>query len=162
MRWKCCGNRPRVYGNIAYRLGPADPAKKAKRGCGFLIKNGTNNRVDVFNNIAVDCKTGYWINAGEGSVVRDNVAIACGSNHGAADLKAYDTDPGFVDRDAMDLGPRDDAAVYSDVERFEKIPFAGIGLYADEFRTTVPGYRRKMADWTPRRDGSRYDVLDRE
>ena len=62
----------------------------------------------------------------------------------------------------MDLGLRDDAAVYSDVEGFEKIPFAKIGLYADEFRTTVPGYRREMADWTPGQDASRYDVLDRE
>ncbi len=110
----------------------------------------------------MDCKTGYWINAGKGSVVRDNVAIACGSNYGAADLKAYDTDRGFVDLDAMDLGLRDDAAIYSDVERFQKIPFAGIGLYTDEFRTTVPGYRREMADWTPGQDASRYDVLDRK
>ena len=47
-------------------------------------------------------------------------------------------------------------------ERFEKIPFAKIGLYADEFRTTVPAYRRALADWTPGRDASRYDVLDRE
>ena len=155
-------NHPRVYGNVAYRLGPADPAKTAKRGCAFLIKNGTNNRVDIFNNIAVDCKTGYWINAGKGSVIRDNVAIACGSNYGAAGLKAYDTDPGFVDLDAMDLGLRDDAAIYLDVERFEKIPFAGIGLYTDEFRTTVPGYRREMADWIPGQDASRYDVLDRK
>ena len=55
---------PRIYGNIAYRLGPSDPEKKAKRGCGFLIKNGTNNRVDIFNNIAVDCRAGYWIKHG--------------------------------------------------------------------------------------------------
>jgi hypothetical protein len=134
-------NHSRVYGNVAYRLGPTDPAIKAKRGCGFLIKNGTNNRVDIFNNIAVDCKTGYYINAGEGSVVRDNVAIACGNNHGAADLKEYQTDPGFVDRDAMDLGLRDDAGIYSDDEGFPEIPFAKIGLYADKFRTTVPGSR---------------------
>ncbi len=155
-------NHPRIYGNVAYRLGPLDPAKKARRGCGFLIKNRTNNRVDVFNNLAVDCKTGYWINAGEGSVVRNNVAVACGSNEGAADLKTYETDPGFVDRDALELGLRDDAAVYSDIEGFEEIPFAKIGLYADEYRTAVPGYRRQMADWMPSQEASRYDVLDRE
>ncbi len=155
-------DHPRVYGNVAYRLGPVATARKAKRGCGFLIKNGTKNRVDVFNNIAVDCKTGYWINAGEGSVVRDNVAVACGNNHGAADLKSYRTDPGFVDRDGMDLGLRHDAAVLSDVEGFERIPFAKIGLYTDEFRATVRGYRRELADWTPGRDASMYDVLDRK
>lgn len=155
-------DHPRVYGNIAYRLGPIDTEKKAKRGCGFLIKNGTTNRVDIFNNIAVDCKTGYWINAGDGSVIRDNVAVACGGNHGAPGLKTYPTDPGFVDRDAMNLGLREDAAVYADRKGFERIPFAKIGLYADEFRTTLPGYRRKLADWTPGQDASRYDVLDRQ
>ncbi len=154
-------NHPRVYGNVAYRLGPADPARKAKRGCGFLIKNGTNNRVDIFNNIAVDCKTGYAINAGVGSVVQGNVAVTCGNNHGAADVKTYQTDPGFVDRDAMDLGLRDDAAVYSDIAGFEKIPFAKIGLYSDDFRPTVPRYRREMADRMPGHDASGYDVLDR-
>jgi hypothetical protein len=40
-------NHPRIYGNVAYRLGPADPEKKARRGCGFLIKNGTNNRAGM-------------------------------------------------------------------------------------------------------------------
>jgi hypothetical protein len=155
-------NHPRVYGNVAYRLGPAGTAKKAKRGCGFLIKNGTTNRVDIFNNIAVDCKTGYWINAGQGSVIRDNVAVACGNNHGAADLKTYDSDPGFVNQAAMSLGLRENAAVYQEVEGFRKIPFARIGLYADELRTTVPAYRRAMADWMPGRSASRYDVLDRE
>jgi hypothetical protein len=77
-------------------------------------------------------------------------------------MRTYQTDPGFVDRDAMDLGLRNDAAVYADVQGFEQIPFAKIGLYVDEFRTTVPGYRREMADWTPGQDASRYDVLDRE
>ena len=108
------------------------------------------------------CKTGYWINAGEGSVIRDNVAIACGSNHGAADLKTYENDPGFVNQAAMNLALREDAAVYADVSGFEPIPFAQIGLYADEFRATVPAYRREMTDWTPGRDASWYDILDRE
>jgi len=155
-------NHPRVYGNIAYRLGPIDAEKKAKRGCGFLIKNGTTNRVDVYNNIAVDCRTGYWINAGEGSVIRDNVAVACGGNHGAADLKTYETDPGFVDRGGMDLGLREDSEVYTDVEGFEKIPFAQIGLYTDELRVVLPGYRQGLAGWKPGQNASQYDVLDRE
>ena len=155
-------NHPRVYGNIAYRLGPADTAKKAKRGCGFLIKNGTTNRVDILNNIAIDCKTGYWIHAGEGSVIRDNVAVGCGNNHGTPNLKAYRKNPGFMDRGAMDLRLREDAAVYADLKGFEKIPFAKIGLYTDEFRKTWPRYRRDLADWTPGRNASRYDVLDRE
>ena len=95
-------------------------------------------------------------------MIRDNVAIACGNNHGAANVTTYENDPGFVDRDAMNLSLLDDAAIYSDVEGFEKIPFAKIGLYVDEFRATVPGYRREMADWRPSREASRYDVLDRE
>ena len=155
-------SRPRVYGNIAYRLGPIDGKRKARRGCGFLIKNGTTNRVDIFNNIAVNCRTGYSINAGEGSVIRDNVAVACGNNRGAPHLKTYQASPGFVDRDAMDLGLRKDASVYADLPGFERIPFGKIGLHADQLRTTVPGYRRKLADWKPGQDASRYDVLDRE
>ncbi len=155
-------NHPRVHGNIAYRLGPIDTAKKAKRGCGFLIKNGTTNRVDIFNNIAVDCKTGYWINAGEGSVLRDNVAVACGKNHGALDLKTYRDNPGFVDRDAMNLALREDAAIHADLDGFQRIPFGKIGLYADEFRRSLPRRRRELADWAPGEDASRYDVLDRE
>jgi len=155
-------NHAKVYGNIAYRLGPIDTEKKAKRGCGFLIKNGTTNRVDIFNNIAVDCKTGFWINAAEGSVLRDNVAVACGGNHGAPDLKAYPEDPGFVDRKAMNLGLREDAAIHTDLPGFEKIPFAKIGLYTDELRKVLPNYREEMADWKPGEDASKYDILDRE
>ena len=155
-------NHPRVYGNVAYRLGPIAADKKAKRGCGFLIKNGTNNRVDVFNNIAVDCKTGYWINAGEGSVVRDNVAIACGNNHGAADLKTYENDPGFVNQATMNLSLREDAAVFADVAQFARIPFPRIGLYVDKLRPALPPYRRELADWQPGESASGYDILDRQ
>jgi len=155
-------NHPRIHGNIAYRLGPIDTERKAKRGCGFLVKNGQRNRVDIFNNMAVDCKMGYAIKTGEGSVLRDNVAVACGDNHSAPDLKTYPGDPGFVDLEAMDLALLDDAAVFRDLTEFEKIPFAEIGLYTDAFRPLLPGYRRELADWMPSQDASRYGVLDRE
>jgi hypothetical protein len=155
-------DHPRVYGNIAYRLGPIDSQKKAKRGCGFLIKNGTTNRVDIFSNIAVNCRTGYSINAKEGSVLRDNVAVACGRSHGAPGLKTYQTDPGFADLAAMNLGLREDSVIYRDLPEFERIPFRKIGLYTDELRTALPDYRRQMADWAPGGDASKYDILDRE
>lgn len=155
-------DHPRIHGNVAYRLGPIASGKKAKRGCGFLIKNGTKNRVDVFNNIAVDCKAGYWINAGAGSVIRHNVAVACGKNHGAEDLKAYEGDPGFIDRYAMNLGLRKDAAIWGDVEKFAGIPFEKIGLYANKFRPAPPAYRRELLDWQPGEGAAGYDVLDRK
>jgi len=155
-------NHPRVYGNVAYRLGPITSEKKARRGCAYLIKNGTSNRVDIHHNLAVDCKTGYWINAGEGSVVRANVAITCGKNHGAADLKSYESDPGFVNLAEMKLALREDSAVYEDVDKFGRIPFEKIGLYEDEFRPVLPPYRRELADWQPGVGVSAYDVLDRE
>ena len=155
-------NHPRVYGNIAYRLGPITAAKKAKRGCAFLIKNGTTNRVDIFNNIAVDCKTGYWINAGEGSVIRDNVAVTCGKSRGATDLMSYDNDPGFINQAAMDFGLRKNSSVYSDLKNFKRIPFEKVGLYKNMFRQTLPPYRREFADWQPQDESSKYDVLDRQ
>ncbi|TWU41033.1 right-handed parallel beta-helix repeat-containing protein [Novipirellula artificiosorum] len=151
-----------VYGNIAYRLGPSDPAKEAKRGCGFLIKNFTKNRVDVSSNIAVDCKTGYTVTAGEGSILRGNIAVACGDSHGVPDLKTYEKDPGFVDQARMNFALQLDAIVYSDVEDFEPIPVERIGLHTNDFRATVPDYRQEMSGWKPSANASRYDVLDRE
>ncbi len=65
-------NHPCVCGNVAYRPGPADPEKKAKRGCRFLVKSGTENRVHVFNNTAVDCRTGCKTLRRRGSMCMTN------------------------------------------------------------------------------------------
>ena len=54
-------------------------------------------------------------------------------------------DPGFVDADKLDFRLREDSTVYRKIPGFRRIPFAKIGLYADEFRTTVPEYRRELA-----------------
>lgn len=95
-------------------------------------------------------------------MVRDIVSIACGTNHGAADLKTCENDPGFVDQSAMDLALRKDATVFADLKNFSGIPFQKIGLQVDGFRPTLPPYRREFADWQPGESASGYDVLDRQ
>ena len=47
-----------------------------------------------------------------------------------------DADPGFVDRENLDLRLRSDAAIYAKISGFEPIPFEKFGLYDDPRRAT--------------------------
>ncbi len=47
-------------------------------------------------------------------------------------------DPGFVNYETMDFQLRDNSIVYKKIPEFQKIPFEEMGLYRDEFRTTLP------------------------
>ncbi|MEM9236820.1 MAG: right-handed parallel beta-helix repeat-containing protein [Verrucomicrobiota bacterium] len=153
-------DHPRVHGNVAYRLGPIDAAKRAKFGSGFLVKNGTNNRVDVFNNLAVGCKVGFKINASEGSLLHHNIAIECGTP-GAADREMSIAEAGFRDLATLNLALRDDSPILSEDSRFKPILFEKIGLYRDEFRRELPDYRSECAGWQPSQAPSTYEILDR-
>ncbi|MCX7425410.1 MAG: right-handed parallel beta-helix repeat-containing protein [Planctomycetia bacterium] len=51
-------------------------------------------------------------------------------------------DPGFVDAANMNFQLRDDSIVYKQIPGFQKIPFADIGPYPDEYRATWPIDRR--------------------
>ena len=95
-------------------------------------------------------------------MISDNIAIACGNNHGAADLKIYEKDPGFVNLAAMNLALRKDTSVYADIDRFTSIPFHKIGLYVNEMRPKLPTYRHELKDWQPTESVPGYDVLDRQ
>ncbi|MEM6260030.1 MAG: right-handed parallel beta-helix repeat-containing protein [Planctomycetota bacterium] len=156
-------NQPKIYGNISYRLGPTEVVKSGKRGCGFLMKNFNNSPVEIYNNIAINCRIGYWINAGEGSTFRDNLAVNCGDNIGTdgLGLTRYDQDPGFVDLAKLDFRLRDDARVYSDLPGFKPILFEKIGLYKDDYRASLPPYREVATRWVPGEPPIAYEILDR-
>jgi hypothetical protein len=46
-------------------------------------------------------------------------------------------DPGFIDKADLNFQLSDDSPVYKELPEFKKIPFAAIGLYIDEYRTSV-------------------------
>lgn len=156
-------DRPCIFGNIAYRLGPQSSQLKAKRGCAYLIKNFGESPVDIQNNIAVDCKEGFFVRRGSPSTICSNVAVACiKASDDLPELTVYNMDPGFVDLAALNLALKPNAQVYRDVPDFKPIPFERIGLYADEFRHSVPDYRPGVALWQPGAKAAGYDIMDRE
>lgn len=55
-----------------------------------------------------------------------------------ADNLTTDEDLSFVDAAKMDFRLRDDSLVFQKLPKFEKIPFEKIGLYVDEYRTSLP------------------------
>jgi len=55
-----------------------------------------------------------------------------------ADNLIAEEDPGFVDAAHMNFQLRDDSIVYQKISGFKQIPFEKIGLYEDEYRTTLP------------------------
>lgn len=155
-------NGPRIHGNVSYRLGPNAIVKAGKRGCGFLVKNPTKTPITLSNNIAIDCRYGYYIGKGEGLVTKNNLAVACAVNTDVPGLKSYEDDPGFVNLAAMDLRLRSSSKVFSDLDGFEPIPFERIGLHTDQHRSTLPNYRSRFAKWVPGKESLvDYDILDR-
>jgi hypothetical protein len=154
---------PTLVGNIAYRLGPQVSEVQAKRGCGYLIKNFGEAPIHMRNNIAVDCKEGYFARWGDGSTIRDNLSIACAkASNDVPDIAVYTEDPGFAALENLNLKLRPESRIYRDVKGFEDIPFERIGLFKDEFRRSLPDYRRRMATWQPGQKAAGYDIQDRE
>ncbi len=109
---------PTIVGNVAYRLGPQTADVKAKRGCGFLIKNFGEAPIQMHNNIAVDCKEGYFARWAESSTIRDNVSVSCGKAGDVPNVKNYDVDPGFVAAAKLDFRLRGDSRLWRGAARF--------------------------------------------
>ena len=67
-------------------------------------------------------------------------------------------DPGFVDPAAGNFALRPDAEAYQRIPGFQPIPFAQIGLQADEYRSTLPAEAtqgRRHAGQAPDQSGSK-------
>lgn len=154
---------PTMVGNIAYRLGPQTSGIQAKRGCGYLIKNFGEAPIHMVNNIAVDCKEGYFARWGTGSTLRDNLSVACGkASNDVPNIMAYTEDPGFAAMGSLNLKLRPESRIFQDVTDFEDIPFERIGLFKDAYRLSVPDYRKSMATWQPGQKAAGYDIQDRD
>ncbi|MBI2421615.1 MAG: right-handed parallel beta-helix repeat-containing protein [Candidatus Hydrogenedentes bacterium] len=71
-----------------------------------------------------------------------NIAYQCGSfsagNWNMKDCISLTLDPGFVDVEAGNFALRDDAAILKELPGWTPIPFDQMGLYLDEFRTSLP------------------------
>jgi hypothetical protein len=52
--------------------------------------------------------------------------------------RSTDTDPGFVDAGKNNFMLKEDSEVYTNIPRFQKIPFDKIGLYRDDYRKEMP------------------------
>ena len=153
---------PRMVGNIAYRLGPQTSGVQAKRGCGYLIKNFGEAPIHMANNMAVDCKEGYFARWGAGSTIRDNLSVACAkASNDIPNITAYAEDPGFAAMENLNLKLRPESRVFQDVTGFEYIPFDRIGLFKDAYRLSIPDYRQQMATWQPGQEAAGYDIQDR-
>lgn len=78
------------------------------------------------------------------STASRNVLVRCGELSNGnwqadpAENLIIDHDPGFVNMAAGDYTLREDSAVFRRLPGFEPIPFREIGLYRDEFRSTLP------------------------
>ncbi len=158
-------HHPVIYGNIAYKLGPQ---QGKGRGTGFLVKNPTRQRVDIYNNVAVNCKIGYDLVLGGDYRLERNLSVLNQRDTahlppGAGGVVAYRSNPGFAHPDGLDFSMPSNAQVCREVPGFEPIPFGKIGLYRDAFRTSLPDYRSRIAEWSAREeDASGYDILDRK
>lgn len=74
----------------------------------------------------------------------NNVAYKCGKltsrpGNYLKDNFVTDKNPGFIDENNLNFQLRDDSIVFKKIPGFKRIPFEKIGLYIDEFRTSLPG-----------------------
>jgi hypothetical protein len=158
-------NHPKIYGNIAYKLGPK---QGTGRGFGFLVKNPTRQRVDIYNNIAAHCKVGYDIVLGGDYLLENNISVENLKDtnnlpEAIPGICIYRADPGFADLNKLNLDLKAGSAVFKDIPGFQKIPFEKIGLFRDEYRKNVPDYRTEISQWNPREEtASGYKILDRQ
>jgi hypothetical protein len=143
-----------VYGNIIAL------DSKGKRGTAFLYKIGSQGqghpqRIECYNNIAINANYGFQFVTTPPSKIENNVTVNCqtpfrwrtirdGKEVSANDSLsagrniAYDTDPGFVDLARKDFRLKPDARLFHDLPSFRPIPVEKIGLYRDEYRLRLP------------------------
>jgi hypothetical protein len=178
--WDLDHAKMHVYGNIACLK------SVGKRGYGFLYKIGTQPEkpysIECYNNLAVACNRGFEIVDGlpAASTIHDNAAIRCATpwafsevkagaavalpfDFGLGKMRAYDSDPGFVDMEHLDFRLRPGARLLSDLPGFQPIPVEKIGLYVDEYRKKLPDaeeidrYNRHS-----KHSNLGYEILDRK
>ncbi len=143
-----------VFGNVVHLK------SKGKRGTSFLYKIGYQGKfpqtINCQNNIAIESNFGYeFVSARpKESLIANNVAVKCKTPFTWSDvvdgkkrktdpfpsgpLAVYDEDPGFVDLAGGDLRLRPDSKIFKDLPDFVPIPFEKIGLFVDEYRTSLP------------------------
>ena len=154
-----------VFGNVANLHTLASEG----RGYGFYDQTpgSTANGMPItdtrYNNIAVNCHYGLRIYSGKGGTIESNATYRntgwgyswnlittsgttqSTSGSSAAVLASgpnmdYTTDPGFMDFAHDDLRLRPDSRIYTDMPKFQEIPFEMIGLCNDEYRSNASGH----------------------
>lgn len=171
----------KVIGNIAALH------SDGKRGTGFLFKHGDMEKdgnpqaFDCRNNVAMACRTGFEFVSmlPHQGTISDNVAIQCAepfawkivaegktkqaAPYGTGTNLAFADNPGFRDPARLDFNLGSDAPLRGDLPGFEPIPVDQIGLYADEYRKTLPTEQEldRAGVRHPQDGGLGYDILDR-
>lgn len=161
----------KLYGNLVHIA-----------GIGFLYKLG-NEAVDpltifCWNNVAVECTTGFRFAMRKGSDVHDNVAAQCktpyifltGSGGKGPDPEgdvstgnnlSFANDPGFVNAAGNNFAFAANSPVLQRI-KFQQIPWEKIGLFKDEYRRSLPDEAEIRRFANPAEDnGSAYDIRDR-
>ena len=157
-----------------------------KRGTGFLYKIGSQGKnpqfIECCNNVAVDCNVGFQFVSAlprQGKIennitlnckvpwgwriVEDAMEVTAKQGYATGKNIAYDSDPGFVDAGHLNFRLKPGAQVLRDLPGFKPIPFEKIGLYVDEYRTTLPGDDEiDRLGKHVRHSGSGYEVEDRK
>jgi len=90
---------------------------------------------------------GTPLGRGRGSYVYRNVSVRSGAFDPGTNILAHnvvsDDVPGLMSFNLMGFQLRDDAAVFTQVPGFRKVPFEKIGLYLDEYRKSLPARPRQ-------------------
>jgi hypothetical protein len=123
----------------------------------FASDPADRQRIDCHDNVVVHCKIGgqFFIPERPTSRIENNVAIECVTPWNVATIaggkaskvsasalsssnRSYQENPGFADIARLDFGLKPDAQLLRDVPGFQPIPVTQIGLYADEYRKSLP------------------------
>lgn len=146
----------KIYGNIVYLNGTG------KRGAGLIFKDGSQRTSppqtsEVHDNVFMRCAMGGLVFAATNAhnLVERNVVAQCRETWDWRELGAdgkfrkrvgftpagngvYDKDPGFVDAARLDFRLKPDSPILKDMPDFKLPPLEKIGLFLDEYRTTLP------------------------
>lgn len=139
-----------VTGNVACQIG---------NGAAFRYRTSVpavdGPPVDLTNNLAVHCATGFQLPSDSLAGFADNIAVGCVVACAAGQERylarssvkqplafgknlAYDTDPGFTDLNRLDFRLASDSPVFQQLPGFKALPLDRIGLSLDKYRTELP------------------------
>ncbi len=106
-------------------------AVKCDTGFSFVVPAGSVSRIE--NNVAVDCRVPWSY-----SVIANGKVAKAPDGPVLEKNRSYTGDPGFVDMARLNFALKPGSQVLKDLPSFKPIPVEKIGLFKDEYRTSLP------------------------